>query len=636
MPATTRQIELEAEAVLDELDDVVDNMLYSFDAQHHVDVYERLQQIPKAVPSSQDSPAGLDTTPIGKQHLQTRDPYYAAYSTPHNERHAVDTFLDDSPPAPASARFDRMRTATPSDALQQHPAVRDDAKRTPTLTPATKATTAGAAAGGEWRDRNPGPAKMNFDDEDGWVDDCLREVDNVLLDLEGPGPRGRGSGPHDWALEDEGEEGGELVEGQQVLERMRSQMEDDRALQQRRGANTRDVVHTAPPQQQHLQLVNRLSLWEERKEMKRMLGLYTKLVSEQAECTFHPAINPAPAYVSGASGGNQRRASSTRGLSVGTHSSRHPVPGFPPEEEEEEDEAVPFENVGGGYDERGVHPPPPPRPIKGYDTFLQRMQTAREERELPQREEQDRLARYRDPTTFQRNPTTPEPFHLTSTSPASSSHHSHCVPHERPRSARSSSATCAAGAVSVTGLHGTGLYVPSSSLPGTPSQMGQRRSSSRSGSATGSSVSSSPRPSTHLIQPAVRLQAPGTSSSATAPSADGYTTSVAPLGGGTPRSGTGHVTGIGAGQRKPKLRDIAADVPAAPSAGNNSGSRGGAPPRLLRRGAATGVGTSAATSPSADLYRTLGATLRKDLFSPELSAQLQQHRCTASGGVRSV
>lgn len=232
----------------------------------------------------------------------------------------------------SSSRFNRVPTATPSSST--------------TAAAAHTLSSALPRVDGEKREsaaRNGSRAAQRSSPEL-WVDHCIDDVKDLLHDL-----------PSDDEEDEEAfdEHIGSAGPGQR------------RAAKKQTFSPSPAHGGDESLERQHLRLEDRLGMWGERKEMKRMLLTYSKLMEEQTACTFHPRIN------------HQRVFSSAPAAA------------------------------------RSSAPAAATSTIRGYHQYLERMEDARAARDAPEREEAAKQQRYRDPQSFNRHPTIPKPFHFT-------------------------------------------------------------------------------------------------------------------------------------------------------------------------------------------------------------------------------
>eukprot|EP00796_Vickermania_ingenoplastis_P008941 gene8941-6273_t len=564
--------DIDLDAAMKDLDDMVDDMVSSFDQTRALGALPLPLEETGRPGGAQEGGEAFRGRAPGSINSKTAPP--PPSSTRQLEDNSVEeAMLFEPHPRPQrtseGVKFDRMATATPSDSLR--PSAHD-----------------GRAMLGHHR---PEAAA-----DDVWIDDCIREVEEVLLGDSAASPEGDGEeeeldlsengaartrrrrgmfsygAPAAGVVEKEVEmeatffpRRGGYPEQQQQPPRRSGAFSTDQGVgssaRPRPRSSTADTT-TLSGTSSHLHLYDRMALWEERREMKRMLGLYNKLVAEQSNCTFRPAINQTCI---------SPRASTTTSPSRRSPRPSNDAPRADPygqhrEEEDEEDDAVPRP------------------PVKGMEAFVDRLAYARAVREEPQRKEAERLARYRDPATFDRRPTTPEPFRL-STPP----------PSHPPTSAAP--------------------VIPPASHPIYPQRS---RSTLRS-----------PRPSPHPSSTTTAQR--GASRTATAPSPSPRpTTSTTPA---APASGGG-----GGLHSHPVLR-----FPPPPSALLQRGRSppgaqpAGVPPIPTRMRDSLPRHPSPSTapppalkpkprpSPAADLFRTVGAKLRREiLFGEDLNQQLQE------------
>lgn len=177
-------------------------------------------------------------------------------------------------------------------------------------------------------------------------------------------------------------------------------------------------------------VVRRLTLWQERREAKRVQAVYEALEKEHEECTFEPSINRLDSVE-----GNRSAITSARRC----RSMEEAV------EEEGDEEVADAEgceedrswlasrNTYGDTSRRnrsgtsadpsyssstsymgevGIVPSllPPQQPIYGVDAFVNRLRRAQGERDALKAAEEAKRLRYYDTSTFSRDLTMPAPF----------------------------------------------------------------------------------------------------------------------------------------------------------------------------------------------------------------------------------
>lgn len=363
--------------------------------------------------------------------------------------------------------------------------------------------------------RSDGTARDSDEDSSSgdWVDDCLREAEEALRDLES------------------GQNSSSVLANRPAATTLHHR--DGSGVRSGSAGHRGAERIPSSDSKHHIDLFHRLALWEERKKMSHMLGVYEKLIAEQAECTFRPAIN---------SGRRSTAASTEPSDKISSSPARSSY-------------VRPSSACGRSDDAALV------TQVKGLDSFLQRMAAGRDEREWPQREEQARLARYRDPSTFRRHPTKPKPFSF------------------------STSSTAYQGRVSA--------------------------ASGRTGGESDEDSRAPPKPVGVTIQPLSRLQPPLNALLPLPASA-----AALPSGVGTARRPTQSNT---AGVSKPRLVTT-------PREGSIAGScHSSEHPRDHMEASPTPPTTNYFSS--MEVYRSIGAALREDLFAPEFSQRLQQARC---------
>jgi hypothetical protein len=183
-------------------------------------------------------------------------------------------------------------------------------------------------------------------------------------------------------------------------------------------------------------VVRRLTLWQERREAKRVQSVYEALEKEHEECTFEPSINRLAIDGDG-----------SRSLSSG-HRNYHSTEEAEEEEcegDEEGRQRPPWVSLSASRARSSSHHMPndtyarmrgstsasshvsgvsyvpsllpPEQPIYGVEAFVERLRTAQADRDAVKAAEEAKRLRYYDPTTFKRDVTVPKPFELGDTRP---------------------------------------------------------------------------------------------------------------------------------------------------------------------------------------------------------------------------